>query len=140
MDLLRRLRSLFAGTSTRTVPSAGPATPPVRLCDWYVVTFDDHAVYLHAEPPGREPWSQQFAWDSVVRVCFEAEDVLAGSDGIYVFTTQRPESYAIPTEARGGQELWFEILRRKLFDARLAIKAATSTGGLYCWPPERSGA
>ena len=139
MELLGRLRSLFAGAPTGSVPPAASATPPARLCDWYVITFDDHAVYLHAEPPGREPWSQQFAWDSVVRVCFEAEDFLA-SDGIYVFTTQRPESYAIPTEARGGQELWFEILRRKLFDASLAIKAATSTGGLYCWPPERSEA
>jgi hypothetical protein len=60
------------------------------------------------------------------------------SDGIYVFTRERPESYVIPTEARGGGELWSEILRRKLFDATLAIEAASSTGGLYCWPSEEA--
>ena len=56
------------------------------------------------------------------------------SDGIYVFTSDRPESYAIPTEAVGGSELWEEILRRGLFDPTLAIKAARSEEGLYCWP------
>ena len=55
---------------------------------------------------------------------------LFASDGIYVFTTRRPESYAIPTEARGGDELWSEILRRELFDPDWAVQAARSTGGL----------
>ena len=108
---------------------------PVPLLDWFAVTFDDETVHLRADPPGREPWSQSFTWDSVTRVCFKAEDFLA-SDGIYVFTTQRSESYATPTEARGGADLWSEILRRKLFDADLAIRAACSTGGVFCWPPE----
>jgi hypothetical protein len=58
------------------------------------------------------------------------------SDGIYVFTNQRPESYVIPTEANGGGALWSEILRRGLFDPSLAIEAARSTGGIYCWPPQ----
>ena len=108
---------------------------PSSHIEWFVVTYDDRAVHLRAEPPGKQPWSQSFAWDSLTRVCFKAEDLFV-SDGIYVFTTQRPESYAIPTEARGGRELWFEILRRKLFDANLAIEAACSTEGLYCWPPK----
>ena len=60
------------------------------------------------------------------------------SDGIYVFTSERPESYVIPTEASGGQDFWFEILRRQLFDAKLAGEAAASRGGLYCWPPQES--
>ena len=107
---------------------------PKPLNEWFFVTFDEQAVHVRAEPPGRASWSQSFRWDSVVRVCFKAEDVFA-SDGIYVFTNERPESYAIPTEALGGSELWSEILRRKLFDAALAIEAASSTGGVYCWPP-----
>lgn len=107
------------------------------LSEWFFVTFDELAVQLRAEPPGKPAWSQQFTWDSVVRICFKAEDLLA-SDGIYVFTSQRPESYAIPTDATGGAEFWSEILRRKLFDADLAIKAAQSTKGLFCWPPHES--
>jgi hypothetical protein len=108
--------------------------------EWFFVTFDEKAVYIRAEPDGKAAWSQDFAWDTVIRVCFKAEDMLV-SDGIYVFTIKRPESYVIPTEAHGGGELWSEILRRKLFDAALAIEAAQSTGGLYCWPAnEQTGA
>jgi hypothetical protein len=107
---------------------------PKPLNEWFFVTFDEHAVHMRAEPPRKASWSQSFRWDSVVRICFKAEDLFV-SDGIYVFTNERPESYVIPTEAHGGGELWSEILRRKLFDAALAIEAASSTGGLYCWPP-----
>ena len=104
------------------------------LSEWFFVTFDENEVKIRAEPPRREPWSQGFTWDSIVRVCFKAED-LGVSDGIYVFTSQRPESYMIPIEASGGSEFWSEVLRRQLFDAQLAIEAASSAGGLYCWPP-----
>ena len=106
----------------------------MRLDEWYFIEFDETEVRVRATPPGREPWSQSFRWDSVIRVCFEAAD-LYKSDGIYVFTSLRPESYAIPTEARGGSELWSEIIRRGLFDAQLAIEAATGNDQLYCWPP-----
>jgi hypothetical protein len=71
---------------------------------------------------------------SVIRVCFKTEGPLA-SDGIYVFTSERPESYAILTEASGGTEFWSEILRRGLFDGNLAIQAASSNEGFFCWPP-----
>jgi len=57
-------------------------------------------------------------------------------DDIYLFTHLRPESYVIPTEAHGGPELWNEIIERGLFDAKLAIEAATSVGGVFCWPPD----
>jgi hypothetical protein len=106
---------------------------PKRLDEWFFVTFDEKAVYMRAQPPGKAAWSQSFAWEHVVRVCFKAEDIWM-SDGIYVFTSERAESYVIPTMANGGAELWGEILRRKLFDAALAIEAAGSTEGLYCWP------
>ncbi len=55
-------------------------------------------------------------------------------DSLYVFVRQRPESYAIPMEAEGGLELFDELIRRKLFDAELAIRAAMATEGLFCWP------
>ena len=121
MSILSKLRALWARRR------------PKPLDEWFFVTFDDDQVHLRAEPPGSEPWSQSFRWDSIVRVCFKAEDMWV-SDGIYVFTTERPESYVIPTEANGGNELWGEILLRKLFDAALATEAIRSTGGLFCWP------
>jgi hypothetical protein len=122
MTLLSKLRALLARRR------------PKPLHEWFFVTFDEQAVHLRAEPPGKAAWSQSFRWDAVVRVCFKAEG-MGVSDGIYVFTTDRPESYVIPAEAQGGDALWSEILRRKLFDATLAIEAACSPGGLYCWPP-----
>ena len=101
---------------------------------WFRVTFDEEYVRLDVAPPARDPWTAQFAWTSVVRVCFKAEG-LEASDGVYVFTSSRPESYAIPVEAAGGADFWSEIIRRRLFDAELAIEAATASEGLFCWPP-----
>jgi hypothetical protein len=103
--------------------------------DWYTVEFDDEHIHLHVSPPGREPWEAEIAWADIVRVCFKAEDLFV-SDGIYLFVRQRPESYAIPTEALGGAELWGAIVHRGLFDAGLAIRAATATNELFCWPPD----
>ena len=102
--------------------------------DWYTVEFDSESVRLSASPPDGQPWTQELRWADVERVCFKAEDFTV-SDGIYIFTNQRPESYAIPIQAHGGQELWDEIIRRGLFNAALAIEAATSAGGMFCWPP-----
>jgi hypothetical protein len=101
---------------------------------WYRVAYDEAGVYRAAQPPGAEAWSDFIAWDSIVRVCLEMEGFL-GSDTIYVFAHERPESYAIPTAAEGGSALIGELVRRGLFDGQLAIQAATSEG-LFCWPPE----
>jgi hypothetical protein len=105
----------------------------MELSHWFHVRFDEHRVYRNVSPPGKPAWSDQFAWSDVVRVCFEAGDFLE-SDSLYIFTRQRPESYVIPMEAEGGQALLDEIIRRKLFPAELAIRAATATEGLFCWP------
>jgi hypothetical protein len=104
------------------------------MIDWFVVTTDDRSVSLSVSPPGRSPWQAVIPWDSVVRVCFEAADFLA-SDDLYIFTSLRPESWLIPAEADGGQELLGELIRRGLFDAGLAITAAQAHEGIFCWPP-----
>ena len=103
------------------------------LNEWFRVAFDGERVSLDVAPPGRDAWSAKFPWDSVLRVCFKAEG-LEASDGVYVFTALRPESYVIPVEARGGAEFWTEVIRRGLFDAQLAIEAASAPEGLFCWP------
>ena len=105
----------------------------MKLSRWFHVCFDEHNAYRKAEPPGAELWSDQFAWGDVVRVCFEVTDFLQ-SDNLYIFVRQRPESYVIPMKAEGGPALLDELIRRKLFDAGLAIKAASAIEGLYCWP------
>jgi hypothetical protein len=105
------------------------------LAEWFDVTFDQDRIHLSVEPPGREPWSVTFPWACIERISFKAED-LDMSDGVYIFTSLRSESYVVPTEASGGEELWGEILRRGLFDPELAIEAASSHGGVFTWPPD----
>lgn len=105
---------------------------------WFVVTLDDRSIRLEVSPPGREPWQADIPWDSVARVCFEAEGPL-DSDSLYVFTSMRPQSWVIPVEAAGGRQLLDELIRRDLFAASLAIEAMQAHHGLFCWPPGDPG-
>ena len=114
---------------SRSTPGTNTA-----VAAWFRVTWDPEQVHLDVTPPGHSGWVASFAWSSVCRVCFKAEG-LEASDGIYVFTTLRPESFVIPMEAAGGAAFWNEILKRGLFSAELAITAATSLDGVFCWPP-----
>ena len=107
---------------------------PEALDAWFRVSFDEDQVTLDVAPPGGRAWRQSFAWSSVIRVCFKPEVEI--SDGIYVFTRERPESYAIPVEAAGGAQLLDELIARGLFGAEVAVEAASATEGLFCWPPD----
>jgi hypothetical protein len=109
------------------------------LEEWYFVTFDEETVFVKASPPGRSAWEQSFPWASITRVCFKDEGMYA-SDGIYVFTSLRPESFVIPTEAKGGDEFFGKLVEKNLFPSDLMLKVATSTdGGFYCWPTIKDG-
>ncbi|AFY66245.1 hypothetical protein [Geitlerinema sp. PCC 7407] len=103
------------------------------LAEWYIVRFDESRIALQVNPPHGNPWSDEIPWQHIIRICFKTGDWFE-SDEVYIFTNQRPESYVIPTEANGGQELWFEILKRNLFDAELAVEAAKTIGQLFCFP------
>jgi len=105
------------------------------LEDWFQVTFDDTMISLDAQPSDVEGWSAQILWNDIIRVCFKPGDYIS-TDEIYIFTNQRPDSYLIPVEASGGFEVWMEIIRRGLFDADLAIKAASTIEEVLCWPKE----
>ena len=61
------------------------------------------------------------------------------SDGWYIFTKHRPESYAVPVEADGGGALLGEFMNRNLFSAELAIRAASALDEMFCWPPAGGG-
>ena len=104
------------------------------ISKWFSVRFDEQAITLQVGPPGSASRREVIPWQRILRVCFKAEDI-GVSDGIYIFTDERPQSYAIPIEADGGQALWNEILRRNLFAAELAIQAAMAIDRLFCWPP-----
>lgn len=105
-----------------------------QLDNWFIVTWDDVSIFRDVSPPGKTPWSDMFRWADIERICFKANDYM-DSDDMYFFTKNRAESYVIPTEAKGGNELWDLVLEKKLFDPDLATEAVTSVGGLYCWPP-----
>ena len=102
--------------------------------EWFLVRFDEQRIELDVRPPGREAWQAATEWKSILRVCFETTDFVS-PDTIYLFVEGREASYTIPTEATGGLELWNELIHRKLFDAELAIEAASTIGKLFCWPP-----
>lgn len=114
---------------------AGESASAKGLSEWYVVTFDQNKAYRNARPPGATPWADSFAWADVIRVCYEPSEDLMTSDTFYVFTKERPESYAIPLEAGGATALWGAILKRGLFDAETSIKISTGQLGFSCWPP-----
>jgi hypothetical protein len=106
---------------------------PLALDQWYSIEWSADTIVRRVSPPGKSPWTDALNWTDIERICFEVKDDFT-SDCVYIFTRGREESYAIPTEARGGPELWNEIIRRGLFDAKLAITAAASGGGVFCWP------
>ena len=102
--------------------------------EWFHVTFDEDLIHIHIDIPDQEERRESFSWSEIIRVCFKTGDFMS-PDEIYIFIESRPESYLIPTEADGGSLLWGEIIDRGLFDAELAIKAATSPADeLFCWP------
>ena len=107
----------------------------MSLETWYHVSFDKNKVYRDVEPSGEEAWKDEFLWEAIIRICFKPNDFLS-SDELYIFTSERPESYLIPTEADGGSNLWAEIIEKGFFDAELSIEAATATEGIYCWPAD----
>jgi len=107
----------------------------VEISAWYRITYDADAIVLDVRPPGGEAWMRCIRWETIIRVCFETGD-FPEPDSIYIFTTERPESYVLPTEADGGAALWAEIIRRGLFDAELAISVMTAEPGIYCHPRE----
>ncbi len=108
-------------------------TSTLPLNEWYRVRFDVDYIYRNVKPPGKEAWSDQLSWQCINRVCFFAAD-LYGSDEIYIFIDERPESYIIPIEADGGQEFFQELISRRLFDAEMAIQSAKATNEMFCYP------
>jgi hypothetical protein len=107
-----------------------------ELSEWYEVGFGEEQIWRDVRPPGKPAFQDRVYWKDIIRVVFEASD-LGQSDCIFIYSNLRPESYAIPADAQGADHLWNEIVDRGLFDPDLAVEAALSSGGFYCWPPEQ---
>ena len=106
------------------------------VSNWYNVSFDDDAIYISTKVAGREDVNISIRWIDISKICFQTGSAFT-SDEALIFIKDRRESYIIPSEANGASDLWGEIIERKLFDAELAIKAASAQEGeLFCWPQE----
>ena len=108
---------------------------PGTLSSWYHVRFDDDGITRDVHPGNREPWTDFVSWDKIIRICFKTAEEFYESDELYIFTSEREESYLIPMEADGALELWKTIIDKGLFGPQLAIDLASSSGKLACWPP-----
>lgn len=107
-----------------------------QIEDWFHVTFDEDLIHIHIDIPEREEVRESLSWSEIIRVCFKTGEFMH-PDEIYIFIKSRPESFLIPSDADGGTLLWGEIIDRGLFDAELAIEAATSPPDeLFCWPEQ----
>jgi hypothetical protein len=123
--MMRWLKNLFT-------PSG--AAPQSHTLEWFQVRCDDALITLQVTPPSRPAWEAQIRWERIIRVCFKANG-WDGPDEVYLFTDERPESYLIPMIAVGANVMWDEIIRRRLFDAEVAIEAASAIDKLFCCPP-----
>ncbi len=95
-----------------------------------IVQFD-HAAIALTDSDG----TTTIRWETITRVCYNVQAMpWAIEDEILIFTSERPEHYEISKEETGANSLWEEILRRGLFDAKLAVDMKKSSG-VFCWPP-----
>ena len=104
-----------------------------NVSDWYQVSFNEFQISISAQPPGKDSWEQSVNWESIIRVLWQGEGGII-SDGIYLFTSERSESYVIPMDARGGESFVKELINRKYFSSHKFSEAVLQPYGSYCWP------
>ncbi|MBU1281802.1 MAG: hypothetical protein KJ989_06195 [Gammaproteobacteria bacterium] len=104
-----------------------------NVSDWYQVSFNAFQISISAQPPGKDSWEQSVNWESIIRVLWQGEGGII-SDGIYLFTSERSESYVIATDARGGESFVKELINRKYFSSQKFSEAVLQPYGSYCWP------
>ncbi len=128
---------LLAKRKKSITPDAVPTAPHKKINDWFFVIFDEKSITIKFNHPEHDDgWEQSFDWCSITRVCYKREDY-GVSDGIYVFTSNRPESYVVPVDGNGGAKFLMELGKRNLFPYKLIINASTDTDTeLICWPSD----
>jgi hypothetical protein len=71
------------------------------LCEWFRVWLNVTGIKLDVSPPRKATWQATIPWADITRVCYKVEVGLV-SNGWYLFTKHRPESYAALVEAGGA--------------------------------------
>lgn len=105
------------------------------ISDWYQVSFDESWINISARPPGKDAWQRSVKWSAIIRVLWQGEGGLV-SDGIYLFTSERKESYVVPTDSKGGDRLVEELINRGYFASEKFTETVTDPYGFYCWPED----
>jgi hypothetical protein len=107
------------------------------MMKWFEVDYDADTITISRRKLLFLKSVTVISWSRIIRICFLAGDHIK-FDEVYIFTDARPESYVIPMDSFGGLQLWGEIIERGLFDAELAIEAASALSDeLLCWPSEK---
>lgn len=107
---------------------------PLPLDRKLAVEFDEQGARVHVIQRLSNDWEQSFRWDEVVKVCFKDMGLYA-SDMVFIHLRDKEKPVVIPTEARGGNELFAAICEKGFFPDHVALAAVRETnGGLHCWP------
>ena len=105
------------------------------LKDLVSVDWDADSVMVKAHPPMSPDWNQQFRWQDIVRVCFKDEGMWS-SDILFLTISGRDKPCVVLAESRGGAAFIGQLVDRGLFPVAISKRAiASSSGGMYCWPP-----
>jgi hypothetical protein len=108
---------------------------PKNISKSLSVDWDDTIVTVRVLDNLDTDWNQEFKWSDITRVCFKDEGIPA-SDILFLEIRGQDQPATVLTEARRGTEFFAELVKRGFFPDGVLQKAITSsTGGLYCWPP-----
>jgi hypothetical protein len=111
---------------------------PKPLDQLLIVEWDDEQVDVRVLERLEADWNQSFKWSDVVRVCFKDAGIYS-SDVLLIEVAGRERPVVVPTEAKGGSELFGALAGRGLFPEDVWRKAIGETGGAtHCWPPRNA--
>lgn len=117
-----------------------PKTRAYKI-DWNAVSFDNEYVYRQGTLPtyrkffikvNQKAVQSNIKWSHISQVCFYSKGLYNPAEMKLVESFRN--TYIIPIDTKGGNELWTEIINRGLFDKELATEVMVSAIGEYCSP------
>jgi hypothetical protein len=76
-----------------------------EIADWFSARFDNNAIRLQVDAPGAtsDAWQATIAWESIIRVCFQAGD-LFDPDVVHIYLrTSGPKATLSRSERTVGK-------------------------------------
>jgi len=126
------------GTLVGRLKSAWSKRGPKGLSKCLLVERDDTTVRVRVLDRLNPEWNQDFLWADITKVCFQDQGI-SKSDAILLQLREQGKWATVLTEAQGGPNFVSELVARGLFPKHMLDKAvASSSGGMYCWPPNES--